>query len=104
MKRLVLSVVLIAALPLSAQQPAPPAQPAPQTQPAPNVPSMQERYNTLVANQQLLYEKLHAISEFQQFLKVQEDLEKLKQEYNAATTPRPAPDPPVKTPVEPKKK
>ncbi len=102
-----------AALTVAAQQPAVQFQ-----SPSPTVQEIQKEYNALAMQQQLLYEKLHGITEFQQYLKVQEDIQTLNQKYQrqlsaeaeaakkaATTTPAPTtPKPSTPAPNTPAKK
>lgn len=87
MKSITLALIFsVASLTAVAQQP--PAQSA-------AMQSLQQRYETANANQQLLFEKLHGITEFQQWMKGQQDMAEMQKEFQALSAQQ-QPKAPVK--------
>ncbi len=79
MKRFAAILILTFAISAVGQAPAatPPAPPQPTA-------DMEKQAQLLQARGQLLYEKLRGITEFQQYIEIQQELAQLQQQYQAA--------------------
>lgn len=95
MKRIAVLALFAASLTIAAQQPQPNQTPA-QVE-------IQKQAELLQTQAQLLYEKLHGITEFQQYLSIQKQLNELQGRYNAASAQTASPALTPAKPAAPKK-
>jgi len=94
MKRIAALALFAASLTLAAQQPPLPNQTPAQVE-------IQKQAELLQTQAQLLYEKLHGITEFQQYLQIQQQLNALQGRYSAASAHSTPQSHSAKTPAKP---